>query len=68
MAFKKPTTITSWSFSRYSVYILCALKAKFAFVDKIKEPGNDAMARGDAIHKQAEAYLKGTLARLPVEL
>ena len=68
MAFKKPTTITSWSFSRYSVYVLCALKAKFQFVDKIKEPSNDAMARGDDIHKKAEGYLKGTIARLPAEL
>lgn len=68
MAWSKPTTITSWSFSRYSQYKKCPLAAKFAFIDKIQQPQNDAMKRGDAIHKMAEAYVKGVTRALPVEL
>lgn len=60
--------ITSWSFSRYNDYKQCPLKAKLKFIDKISEPPNDAMARGDKIHKSAEAYIKGTLAKLPADL
>lgn len=64
----KPQQITSWSFSRYNDYKQCPLKAKLKHIDKIKEPSNDAMARGAAIHDQAEAYIKGNLPRLPKEL
>jgi len=60
--------ITSWSFSRYSAYVGCAFKAKLKFIDKLPEPGNDAMARGSAIGKMAEDYVKGAIARLPKEL
>lgn len=61
-------TLTSWSFSRYNVYKLCPLKAKLAFIDGIKEPQSEAMARGDAIHGLAEGYIKGEIARIPAEL
>lgn len=60
--------IEAWSFSRYGDYQLCPLKAKLKHIDKIKEPPNDAMARGAQIHDQAEAYIKGTIPRLPKEL
>ena len=60
--------ITAWSFSRYSTYKQCPLKLKISAIDKINEPPNDAMARGNAIHKLAEDYIKGKIARLPVEL
>lgn len=60
--------LTSWSFSRYSVYKLCPLKAKLSFIDRIKEPPNEAMARGDDIHKKAEKYIKGMITTLPKEL
>lgn len=63
-----PTKITSWSFSRYNVYKQCPAKAKYLFIDKMKEPASDAMARGAAIHNLAEDYLKGKIARLPIEL
>lgn len=68
MAFTKDTTIKAWSFSRYSVYKLCPAKAKYLFLDKLKEPKSPAMERGAYIHDLAEKYIKGTLARLPVEL
>ena len=51
--------VTSWSFSRYSTYKQCPLKLKLSAIDRIREPGNEAMARGDAIHKLAEKYIKG---------
>lgn len=60
--------ITSWSFSRYSTYKNCPLKLKLSAIDRIREPGNEAMARGDAIHKLAEAYIKGEGRTLPPEL
>lgn len=59
---------TSWSFSRYSDYRQCPLKFKLKHLLKIQEPGNDAMQRGAKIHDDAEAYLKGKLAKLPAEL
>jgi len=60
--------ITAWSFSRYSTYKSCPLKAKLAFIDKISEPPNDAMVRGTKIHELAEDYIKGKIRALPPEL
>lgn len=70
MAWAKPTTITSWSFSRWKDYDQCPLKAKLKYIDKIKEPidPDGAMERGNQIHKLAEAYIKGELAEMPDEL
>lgn len=61
-------SLTSWSFSRFSVYDQCPAKAKYAFIDKIKEPPNPAMNRGNEIHKAAEAYVKGEGRVVPKEL
>jgi hypothetical protein len=66
MASSKP--LTSWSFSRYSDYKRCPLVFKAKHIDKIAEPKNAAMDRGNYIHKLAEDYLKGKLTRLPKEL
>lgn len=61
--------LTSWSFSRLSDYTLCPAKAKYKHILKMPEPGNAAMARGLAIHKTAEDYIKAKLpAKVPVEL
>lgn len=60
--------VTSWSFSRYSTYKQCPLKLKLSAIDRIREPGNEAMARGDAIHKLAEKYIKGEGRTMPPEL
>lgn len=68
MAYKKPTQITAWSFSRYSTYVQCPLKAKLKFIDKLQEPSNAAMERGSEIHDKCEAYIKGEISRLPKEL
>lgn len=60
MSFASKTTklITSWSFSRWSVYEECPAKAKYKFIDKLKEPGSVAMDRGTELHKQCETFLK----------
>lgn len=68
MPWKQPTQITSWSFSRYSTYSQCPQRAKYLYIDKMKEPGSPAMERGNAIHAMAERYVLGTTARLPKEL
>ncbi len=60
--------LTSWSFSRYGDYKKCPLSAKLKHIDKIQEPKGPAMARGIDIHNMAEAYIKGTLKKLPPEL
>lgn len=63
-----PQVLTSWSFSRYSDWRQCPLKAKLKHIDKQKEPSNAAMERGNQVHKDAEAYIKGTAAKLSPEL
>lgn len=59
--------ITAWSYSRYADYRRCPFYAKLKFVDKMKEPDNMAQSRGTAIHKSAEAYLKGEQRVMPPE-
>lgn len=70
MNFKAKTIprLTSWSYSRYNDWRSCPLKAKYKHIDKLKEPGSPAMDRGNKIHKDAEAFIKGLLAKLPAEL
>ncbi len=60
--------IKAWSFSRYSDYKLCPAKAKYKHVLKLKEPPNDAMARGSHIHNLAEDFIKSKITKLPPEL
>lgn len=60
--------VTSWSFSRYVDYTTCPARFKYKHLDKLPEPPSPAMERGTAIHKLAEDYVKGALAKLPQEL
>lgn len=60
--------IAAWSFSRWNTYEQCPLKAKFLYIDKLKEPDNPAQARGSAIHKMAENFVLGLSKELPDEL
>lgn len=64
MAWAKPTKITAWSFSRYSVYAQCPLKAKLKFIDKLPEPGSPQMERGSQMHTVIEQYIKGAVPRM----
>lgn len=68
MAYAKPNRFTAWSWSRYSDYKLCPLKAKLAHIDKIREPKNQAMMRGAEIHDKARDFIKGIIKKLPAEL
>jgi CRISPR/Cas system-associated exonuclease Cas4 (RecB family) len=68
MPTKPVKKIDAWSWSRYYDYITCPFKAKCKHVDKLKEPGNEAMARGNNIHKDAEDYTKGLVTKLPESL
>lgn len=59
----------AWSFSRYKDHKECPRKAKLKHIDKIPEgERGPALIRGEDIHKKAELYVKGELARLPPEL
>jgi len=49
--------ITAVSHSRMKTHEGCPRKAKYKFIDKLKEPGNDAMNRGLEIHKQLEGWM-----------
>ena len=49
--------IAAWSYSRYSTYLQCPLKAKLKFILKMEEPTSKAMSRGTDIHEKAEEYL-----------
>lgn len=60
---------TSWSFSRYSDYKTCAHMFYHKHIAKTaKEPPSEAMSKGTNAHDDAEAYVKGTLAKLPYVL
>lgn len=50
--------ITAWSFSRYNCYVECPRKAKYKFVDRLQEPGSEAMDRGAKLHSEIEKYLR----------
>jgi hypothetical protein len=68
----KPKTViqklVAFSYSRLNTYRQCPLKAKFLYIDKLKEPQGEALQRGSDIHKFAEDYVKGTIKKLPPEL
>jgi len=51
--------VKSWSFSRWSDYENCPAKFKYKYIDRLPEPPNPAMARGNVMHKMAELYVKG---------
>jgi len=64
----KQSKFTSTSYSRYTTYEQCPFKAKLAYLDKVPEPQNAAMARGSDIHGLIEKYLRGQSKRLAVDV
>ncbi len=61
--------ITAWSFSRLNDWRKCPKFAYYKHVLKLKEPGNDAMARGGEIDAMATSFVgSNAKAKLPVEL
>lgn len=49
--------LTTWSYSRYSTYKQCPLKAKLLYIDKLQEPSSPALDNGAMIHGLCEEYL-----------
>lgn len=68
MPVKPPPHMDAWSYSRWKDYVLCPFKAKCKHIDKMREPENPAMARGQAIHKKSEDFLNGIIKGVPAEL
>lgn len=68
MPVKRKPQIYAWSFSRRNDYKRCPLLARLKYIDKIREPPNDAMARGSEIHTDAEKYATKQIARRPKSL
>lgn len=55
----RSNSIQQLSHSRMKTWEQCPRKAKYKFIDKLKEPGSEAMDRGLAVHKQIEEWIKG---------
>jgi CRISPR/Cas system-associated exonuclease Cas4 (RecB family) len=49
--------IQALSHSRMKTHEQCPRKAKYKFIDKLKEPSNEAMERGSTIHKELENWM-----------
>lgn len=68
--------ITAGSFSRLDVFESCKRRAKLAFVDRVKEPDRPPLPngkeyandRGDRVHNELDAYVKGQRAAPPREV
>jgi RecB family exonuclease len=56
-------TINAWSYSRFQVYSQCPLKARFLYVDKLKEPDDraPALVNGSRVHALAALHTTRTL-------
>lgn len=65
-----PRYFTAWSYSRWADHAECPRRARLKHLDKVPESAekSPALVRGDTIHKLAEKYVKGEVARLPAEL
>ena len=62
------SNIPQWSYSRLKTFEDCPKKAEYAFIQRIKEPGNKAMDRGKDIHKMCEEYIRGHYDEIPKQL
>ena len=56
MLVKPVKQFLAWSYSRLHTYQQCPLRAKLAFLDKVKEPESPALLNGSAVHKLAERF------------
>lgn len=68
MPIKATSRFTAWSWSRLHDHEKCPLYAKLKYLDKAPEPEGDALVRGSAIHKLAQAFSTKQLKVLPNEL
>ena len=57
------TTSINWSFSKLTKFETCPMRFKLQYIDRIPEPPrppDNPMERGNRIHNNLEAYVKGT--------
>lgn len=59
--------ITTWSYSRYATYKQCPRKAKYLYVDRLKEASSEALDNGTRIHALMEEYLRVPGMPVPIE-
>lgn len=65
--------LSTWSFSRLSVFEQCPYRAKLAWIDRIPEPERTLppgkkehpLDRGNRVHEAAELYVKDNVSLLP---
>lgn len=62
----KQRVIKAWSYSRWGDWKTCPFKL-LCKMNKVFEPVNYAMQRGDLIHKRGEQYLLGNVKQVPLE-
>jgi CRISPR/Cas system-associated exonuclease Cas4 (RecB family) len=60
--------IQQLSHSRMKTHEQCPRKARYKFIDKLKEPSSEAMDRGSRVHKELEDWLAGELGTLRSEV
>lgn len=53
--------ITAASYSRYTDYEKCPALAKYKHVERLKEPSNPALEKGNLIHALAQVWVSGKL-------
>jgi hypothetical protein len=51
--------LTTWSYSRLSVFEQCPKRYYYSSIEKIPTPQHPAATRGTNIHIEAENYIKG---------
>lgn len=60
--------LKTWSYSLWAQAKKCLHAVRLSYIDKVRQPPGPAMLRGDAIHKMAEAYVKGAIKKVPEDL
>jgi CRISPR/Cas system-associated exonuclease Cas4 (RecB family) len=65
---KAPRITGAWSPSKFSCYEQCPRQAKYKYIDKLPEPGSEAMNRGSRIHAEAEDYITGRKPKMTEDL
>lgn len=56
---------SAWSYSALKLYEQCPLRYKYSKIDKLPEEEAEHLKRGNALHKQAELFLKGEIKKVP---
>lgn len=57
---------TFWSFSRWEVFDKCRARYEYQHLQKLPQPPSIHLERGIDVHEKGEAYLDGSIKRLPV--